>query len=54
MPYDGVPVEKNVTVSIAVTVLFSVLATAGIILAIFCLIFNIAFRNEKFVHLQIS
>jgi hypothetical protein len=46
-PYDGRPVEIIEAVNISLTVIFIVLATAGIVLAIVCLIFNFIFRERK-------
>ena len=46
-PYDGRPVEVIGAVDISLTVIFVVLATAGIVLAIICLIFNFIFRERK-------
>lgn len=47
IPYDGRPREITETVDVSLTVIFIVLATAGIILAIICLIFNFIFRERK-------
>jgi len=38
-----------VTVAISITVIFSILATAGIVFAVVCLVFNYIFRNKKLV-----
>ena len=46
-PYDGRPMEIIEAVDISLTVIFIVLATAGIVLAIICLIFNFIFRERK-------
>ena len=48
-PYDGVPLEEVVSVHLSLTVIFSILATAGIAFAVACLIFNWIFRNRKYV-----
>ena len=48
-PYDGVPTEKEVSVDLSLTVIFSILATAGIVFAVTCLAFNFIFRNKKWV-----
>lgn len=47
-PRDGV--AKNVTVSVhlGTTVLFAVLATAGIVFTAICLIFTFYFREKKY------
>lgn len=47
IPYDGVPIEMTETVELPLTVLYSLLATAGIIFAIICLVFNFHFRKQK-------
>lgn len=46
-PYDGQPNIETETVSVVLTVIFSLLATAGIVFAIVCLVFNITFRKKK-------
>ena len=45
-PYDGVPTEEVVSVDLSLTVIFSVLATAGIVFGVACLVFNFIFRNK--------
>lgn len=52
VPYDGVPENEVVTVHTSVTVIFVLMATAGLIFTILCLIFNFVFRKRKlvFVH----
>ena len=45
--YDGVPTEKDVSVDLSLTVIFSILATAGIVFAVTCLVFNFIFRDKK-------
>ena len=47
IPYDGVPWEQVVSLHLSVTVIFSILATAGIAFAVACLTFNCMFRNRK-------
>ena len=46
-PYDGRPIKIIEAVDISLTVIFIALATAGIVLAIVCLIFNFIFRERK-------
>ena len=41
-----------VSVHLSVTVIFSILATAGIAFAVVCLIFNCIFRNRKYVAIK--
>ena len=50
IPYDGVPVEEDVSVTLSVTVIFFILSSAGIVFAIVCLIFNFIFRNRKWAY----
>ena len=47
VPYDGVPTEKEVSVDPSLTVIFSILATAGITFGVVCLVFNFIFREKK-------
>ena len=47
VPYDGVPTEEEVSVDLSLTVVFSILATAGIAFVVICLAFNFIFRNKK-------
>ena len=47
VPYDGVPTEKEVSVDLSLTVIFSILATAGIVFGVVCLAFNFIFRDKR-------
>ena len=47
IPHDGVPNVEEVTVSHAVTVLFVLLATIGIVFSIACLSFSVVFRKKR-------
>ena len=49
IPYDGIPLEEVVSVHPSLTVIFSILATAGIAFAVACLVFNFIFGNRKYV-----
>ncbi len=49
VPYDGVPIEETVTVNVSLTVIYTLMATAGIIFTIICLGFNFIFRDRKCV-----
>ncbi len=51
IPYDGVPIEEIVTVAVPLTVIYSAFASAGIIFAVVCLIFNFIFRKNAYVSL---
>ncbi|CAI8040047.1 hypothetical protein GBAR_LOCUS22327, partial [Geodia barretti] len=46
IPNDGVPIEDVVTVSVALTVVYVILATAGLVFAVGCLLFNLLYRNR--------
>ena len=48
-PYDGVPNEEVMPVHSSLTVIFSILAAAGIAFGVVCLAFNFIFRNRKLV-----
>ena len=47
VPYDGVPTKKLVSIHPSLTVIFSILATCGIVFAVVCLFLNIHFRNKR-------
>ena len=47
IPNDGTPVKHTVTVSPAVTAIYSLASVAGIILAFACGVFNFVHRNKK-------
>ena len=47
IPYDGVPDEVEVHTSLALAVVIYILAAAGVVFAIVCLVFNFAFRQRK-------
>ena len=47
IPYDGVADNVTVSVSVAVTVPYTLLTILGIVFAVVCLSFNIIFRNTK-------
>ncbi len=49
VPYDGVPIEEIETVAVPLTVVYSILASAGIVFAIVCLTFNFTFRKRRSV-----
>ena len=53
VPHDGIPVEETVTVHISVTVLCVLLASAGVVFTVACLLFNFVFRNRKYVGFHI-
>ena len=46
IPYDGVPEEQDVPISVGLTVVVSLLGTAGILFSLACLAFNFHFRNK--------
>ena len=47
IPNDGIPIEEVVTVSISLTVVYVILATAGLVFAVVCLLFNLIYRQKK-------
>ena len=47
VPYDGSRVTVLVTVSLSLTIVYYLIATAGIILTIAFCVFNFAFRKTK-------
>ena len=47
IPYDGVAREEIVTIHPAITAFYVLLASAGIIFAVACIIFNFLYRNAK-------
>uniref|UniRef100_A0A1X7SG58 G-protein coupled receptors family 3 profile domain-containing protein n=1 Tax=Amphimedon queenslandica TaxID=400682 RepID=A0A1X7SG58_AMPQE len=50
-PYDGFPVIGITTNSIALVVIYDIVAGIGIIFAIVCFIFNVIFRKKRIVKL---
>lgn len=48
-PSDGSPTEITRTFHIGLIVVFDVLATLGIIFAIICFLFNLIYREKKYV-----
>ena len=46
-PSDGIPIEEVVTVSVVLTVVYVILATAGLVFAAVCLIFTLIFRQRR-------
>lgn len=49
IPYDGTPVQEIVTVAPGLTAIYSIIAVAGIMLAVVCGIFNFIHRKKKSV-----
>ena len=47
IPSDGIPIEEVVTVSVALTVVYVISATAGLVFAVACLLFTLLFRQKK-------
>lgn len=48
VPYDGVPERKIVAVHPILCGIYTLLACAGIVFAIACLVFNFKFRNTRY------
>ena len=46
IPHDGTIQEEVVTVHLSVTVLIVILAAAGLVFTIVCLVFNFVFREK--------
>jgi len=49
IPYDGVATSTVVSIHLSVTIIFSILATGGIVFAIVCAILSLNFRKKKWV-----
>ena len=49
IPPDGTPIVVINTLHTALIVIIDIIAVAGIVFATVCLIFNIVFRNKRFV-----
>ena len=47
IPNDGIPIEEMVTIALPLTVVFVILATAGLLFTVVCLAFNFIFRERK-------
>ena len=47
IPNDGIAIEEVVTVSLSLTVVYVILATAGIVFAVLCLSFNLLYKQKK-------
>ncbi|CAI8020636.1 Gamma-aminobutyric acid type B receptor subunit 1 [Geodia barretti] len=52
IPNDGMAIEDVVTVSVALTVVYVILATAGLVFAVACILFNIIFREKRLIRLS--
>ena len=46
IPNDGIPIEEVVTVSLALTVVYVILAVTGLLFAVGCLLFNLLYREK--------
>ena len=47
IPSDGIPIEEVVTVAVPLTVVYVILATAGLLFTVACLAFNFIFRERR-------
>ena len=47
IPFDGMPTVMLVHTHLALAVVIYILAAAGVVFAIVCLVFNFAFRQRK-------
>ena len=48
IPHDGIPLEEDVTIHLALTILISIFVAAGLTFSVVCLVFNIVFRQRKY------
>ena len=49
IPNDGNPIPEVVTVALGLTVVYLILAVAGVVFATVCLVFTLVFRKRKLV-----
>ena len=49
VPNDGIPIEDVVTVSLDLTVVYVILAIAGMVFAVACLAFTLIFRERRYM-----
>ena len=49
VPPDGRPVNITNTYNLGLVITLDILATAGIVFAVVCLLFNIIFRNRRYL-----
>jgi len=54
VPYDGAAVEVLHTNHEALMAIYSIAASAGLVYATLCLLFNVIFRKRKWVHESLS
>ena len=54
IPNDGTPIVDIVTVSLGLRVLFVILATAGMVFSVVCILFNLIFRQKPSVNSSIA
>ena len=47
IPNDGIPIEEVVTVAVPLTVVYVILAVAGLVFTAVCMIFTVVFRKKK-------
>ena len=48
IPNDGIPRKDTVTIAIPLSVVYTILAIAGLLFSVACLIFNFIFREKKY------
>ena len=53
-PIDGIPGTDIASISVAIAAFFTLLHTAGVVFALFCLAFNIINRKKRSVANQIK
>ena len=47
VPYDGFPDERIHQTPLPIVIIYSIMATVGLIFAITCLVFNVVFRQKR-------
>ena len=47
VPYDGFPDERIHQTPLPIAIIYSIMATVGLIFAITCLVFNVVFRQKR-------
>lgn len=54
VPYDGSARDIVHPIALPLVIIYDVLASAGVLLAVACLVFNIVFRNKKYVQVLLK
>ena len=48
IPYDGITMRQDVSIHPALSSIYMILASTGIVFAVICLIFNYSYRKTKY------